>query len=565
MPLLFLSHAAVDSEAAVTLARRIEESPTAKERQLKVWQAEMSSAQEIGGSTHCRPHLSAPRPSPCMSGLVAVVQSSWSEVSVALDKAHKDAGYPLIPILAPGVSGDQLPSFLSQFQGVVDPARDEAQFEMLLRAVLGLEPRAAVTAEHDPFVGLQAFDGSKAHLFFGRDDEIKDLVVLLRDEHLVMVVGDSGSGKSSLVRAGLVPAFKGGQLVRPREAGPDNTIWYVIETRPGTDPFARLADSVRETAERTGAPPKIASELADLVRTKQPEKVRDAVLWGAPSDPHTPTKTLIVVDQFEEFRTSPDAADFVAALLRLAEPGDDRIRVVLTMRRDYYYLTASFGPLYKRLETNQRRARYLLHRPPKEKLRLCIVSPLRLAAVPEAERDALAAAVLKDVGDEPGEVALLQMALWRTWTQRKAHGDLLRSYNAIGRVEGALAQAAEEVFDQRLSDEERARCEPLFVRLVRPGEAGGATRRVAALAEFDEPTRELARRLAEEKYSRLLTIGEDRVELTHEALATQWLRYQRWIANTPNDPRGDDLRLLQLLSAAAVRWGQASHEAGTNS
>ena len=141
----------------------------------------------------------------------------------------------------------------------------------------------------------------------------------------------------------------------------------------------------------------------------------------------------------------------------------------------------------------------------------------------------------------------------------------MRAYGEIGRVEGALAQAAEEVFG-RLGADDRQRAENLFVRLVRPGEAGGATRRVARLAEFDEDTQRLARHLSEEDQWRLLALGESTVEIAHEQLGTQWLRYQRWLANAPGDaaqgvlpdPRGDDLRLLQSLIVEAARWHAAS-------
>src|SRR5262249_15217840 len=142
--------------------------------------------------------------------------------------------------------------------------------------------------------------------------------------------------------------------------------------------------------------------------------------------------------------------------------------------------------------------------------------------------------------------------------------DLVRAYGEIGRVEGALAQAADDVFNH-LSLEEQRRAETLFVRLVRPGEAGGATRRVARFEEFNPSTRTLADKLSQKEQWRLLTIREDTVEIAHEQLATQWLRYQRWIVNLPGDPehgipadpRGDDLRLLQLLIAGAARWEAA--------
>jgi hypothetical protein len=257
-----------------------------------------------------------------------------------------------------------------------------------------------INLEREPFVGLQAYASNKAHLFFGREKETEELVSLLRETPLVLVTGDSGSGKSSLVLVGLVPAFRGGLLGSAREEGPDQTIWHVVETRPGTDPFGRLADDVREAAERTGTNPTKASELAELVRTLQPDKVRDAALSGAPKNPGGPTKVLVVVDQFEEFRTSPQAAAYVAALLRLATPGDDpRTRVVLTMRRDYLYVCDSFPDLTDRVQGGKPSSRYLLHRMSREGLHAIITKPLDLAGIDEADREDLARMVLKDVGD----------------------------------------------------------------------------------------------------------------------------------------------------------------------
>jgi TPR repeat protein len=197
-----------------------------------------------------------------------------------------------------------------------------------------------------------------------------------------------------------------------------------------------------------------------------------------------------------------------------------------------------------------------------------ITRSLDLAGIGEEDREGLARAVLRDVGDAPGELALLQMALWRTCAKAGGKGHrLVPAYEAIGRVEGALAQAAEEVFG-RLLAEDQERAETLFVRLVYPGEAGGVTRRVARLAEFNETTQTLARVLADEKQWRLLVVQEETVEIAHEQLATQWQRYQRWIVNLPDDPehktaqdpRGDDLRMLQALAAAAARWERVEAE-----
>src|SRR5262249_3504425 len=387
-------------------------------------------------------------------GSHGVVNWVWDEVSVALDRVHKERGYPLVPVFAPGTTSADLPSFLSQYQGVGDPEQPD-ELRKLLRAVLRLEPRSKLAIEREPFVGLQAYDSNKAHLFFGREKETDELIALLRQTPLVLVTGDSGSGKSSLVLAGLVPAFRGGRFARSGDEGPDETIWYVVETRPGTDPFGRLADGVRDAAEHTGAGTAKASDLADLVRTRQPDKVRDAVLSGAPKYPGRATKVLVVVDQFEEFRTSPQAPAYVATLLRLAAPDDDRIRVVLTMRRDYLYACDSFPDLSARLQ-GAPSPRYLLHRMSPNGLREVITRPLDLAGIDERDREDLARGVLKDVGDEPGELALLQMALWRTWSEARGRGsDLVRAYGEIGRVEGALAQAADDVFNHLSLEEQR--------------------------------------------------------------------------------------------------------------
>jgi formylglycine-generating enzyme required for sulfatase activity/energy-coupling factor transporter ATP-binding protein EcfA2 len=559
---LFLSHAGIDREAALRLARQLEGSEDAKVHGLKVW----IDADDLGAGGRWKDALqSALDDSTAFAVYVGnrgVVNWVWSEVSVALDRAHKDPNYRIIPILATGTKPTDLPSFLFQYQGVGDPSLPE-EFQKLLRGALRLDARAEIALERHPFIGLQSYTSNQVHLFFGREKETEELIALLQKTAFVLVTGDSGAGKSSLVLAGLVPAFRGGRLGRPTDAGPDQTIWHVIETRPGNDPFKHLADSVRAAAEQSGMRPLVASELADLIRTRQPDKVRDAVLAGAPIDPAArPTKILIIVDQFEEFRTSPDAASYATTLLHLAAPDDDRIRVVLTMRRDYQYICDSFENLRERLQSGGTAVRYMLRRMSPDGLRAAITKPLTVAGIDEADRDDLARAVLKDVGDEPGELALLQVALWRTWSEANGRGpNLVRAYDRIGRVEGALAQAAEKVFGD-LSPEEQQRAETLFVRLVRPGEAGGATRRVARLEEFDEPTRALADRLAQEKQWRLLTIHEDTVEIAHEQLASQWLRYQLWISNIPadaqrgvsSDPRGDDLRLLQSLIADAARW-----------
>lgn len=566
-PIVFLSHAGIDVEAALRLADRIQESAPARESRLTVWIDRRNLRAGVQWKQSIQEALSQSSAFVVYVGSRGVVNWVWDEVSVALDRAHADPLYPIIPVLGPGVSPRDLPGFLAQYQCVADPSDQAPEaFQTLLRGVLRMDARAPVAAVLEPFVGLRSFDSHLAHLFFGREREVDELVELLRREHLVMVVGDSGSGKSSLVKAGLVPAFLGGRLITADIAKPDNTRWHTVATRPGTDPFNRLADSVRDAARKSGLDAKNSSDLAELVRgvhgtagvvSRSEDRIRDALLASVEADRDSPSKVLLIVDQFEEIAAAPDAREYARILAKLADPADDRVRVAITMRRDYYYICASFEPLYKRLEANGRRARYLLQRMHEAALRKCIVMPLQLAGCEERARSNLADALLADVGGEPGELALVQMALWRTWSVRHLHGDdLLAAYGAIGRIEGSLAQAAREVFEE-LTLEEQQQAEALFVRLVTPGELGAVVRRLAQLEEFDAKTQSLARRLAEEQHARLITLGEGTVEITHEQLATQWIQYQQWISNAPGDRRGDDMRVLGRLINDCENWASA--------
>jgi hypothetical protein len=214
-PLLFLSHSGADTDAALELARRIEASPEAQAHGLQVWIDKKDLLPGPRWKDQLQEALGRSTAFAVYVGSRGVVNWVWDEVSVALDRAHQAPGYPVIPVLAPAADLKALPSFLTQYQGVRDVERDVEAFAQLLRGVLRLEARAPIEAEREPFQGLEAFDSGRAHLFFGREEETAELVELLRTESLVMVVGDSGSGKSSLVKAGLVPRFRGGALARP--------------------------------------------------------------------------------------------------------------------------------------------------------------------------------------------------------------------------------------------------------------------------------------------------------------------------------------------------------------
>ena len=167
-----------------------------------------------------------------------------------------------------------------------------------------------------------------------------------------------------------------------------------------------------------------------------------------------------------------------------------------------------------------------------------------------SEQDAVIASIRRDITDRAGDLALVQMALYAMWQKHRADGvDLLVAYSQVGGVVGALAHEAEQVRTRRLDATERGLLAPLFIRLARLGETGGATRRAADLADFDGPRRALASKLATEDCGRLLLAGEKSVEVAHEALITQW----PWLQNTLNEAAGD-MRVLDRLMDKARRW-----------
>jgi hypothetical protein len=545
---LFLSHSGADAPAALALRERILRSPEAKQYGLDVFvdvpdlRAGQRWKDQLQKALDCSTAFAV------YVGSRGVVNWVWDEVSVALDRVHKDPEYPVIPVLSVYADVDRLPSFLRQFQAVRNVETETEQYRKLVAASLRLSHGSVITIEDRPFQGLAAFDTSRADLFYGREDETAALVEAIRSQSLVMVVGDSGSGKSSLVKAGLVTKFRHGALAAAGQEGGDERVWHSVETRPGGRPFRRLANALVNIAQANNRSPKECNEIAELVDTpsgigRDPGRIRRAIQLTAPQN----AEILLVIDQFEELFTLADAADqkpFADAVLGLADPKDTSIRVVLTMPWDYYHLCSTIPPLYTRLEANDRRARFTLNAMTNKGLRDCIERPLERAGRPQDERRALADVVLKDVGQRPSNLALLEMALTKAWNRRVEHdGNMIEAYIAIGRVDGALATTADEVVDKKLLEHERPMVEPLFVRLVKLGDTGGASRRIATRRELgggnwqdDRPAGtwwELVQKLAQEEYDRLVLVSETTAEITHEALVTSWGGVCRLVGQQP--------------------------------
>ena len=473
-----------------------------------------------------------------------------SEVRLALSRATSAVDYPFIPILSRESAGAAaLPPFAQQYQGVHDPLNNPEEFAKLLRAVLGRSPREKAVALENPFVGLKSMTEADADRFFGRNEEIAALVDKLKLHRLIAVVADSGAGKSSLAQAGLIPAFRGGKLSDMAGREPDDRLWHVVVMRPGRDPIEGLKRGVTEAAERLGCSADQCAGLRKRVDLSNRSETAYAIRCDLPVGQ---TETLLIVDQFEELLTETAEAaraPFVDFLMALAAAGG--FRIVLTLRADHFNLCRPLTDLFEHLTRDNHDAVLRLGRITDAGIAEAVRKPLALAGHTDlAEQDAVIALIRRDISDRPGDLALVQMALYAMWQHHKANAaGLLIAYSQVGGVAGALAHEAESVRTHRLDAGERELLTSVFTRLARLGETGGATRRVADLADFDPAHRALAGKLATEDCGRLLLAGETSVEIAHEALITQW----PWLQNALQHV-APDMRVLDRLMDRTRRW-----------
>jgi hypothetical protein len=489
-----------------------------------------------------------------------------AEVRVALSRVNTDESFLFIPTLAPESAGSSaLPPFAKLYQGVRDPLGDGKELAKLLKAVLRADWDKSIRLIDEPFVGLRSMREEEADRFFGRNAEIAELVEKFRRHRIVAIVADSGTGKSSLAEAGLAPAFRGGALADPMREEARDKVWQVVTMRPRADPVEGLRQGVEIATQKLGRSLADVASLRDSVSLADADETAFALQCGLP--PHK-TTTLLIVDQFEELFTETPAAlaaPFVKLLLDLAE-GDKDVRVLLTMRADYFNLLSDIKDaagetirgsdgktLFDRLNAEGGDAILRLKRISQDGLADAVRKPLMLAG--EADRaacDALLKAVRQDISDQPSDLPLLQVALRAAWQEHKAtRRPMLEAYQSVGGVRGALANEAEKV-RKALPANDQARLPSIFVRLVRLGDTGGATRRTAPLDEFDAARQALLRRLGADEYGRLVSVAETTAEIAHEGLITQW----PWLQGRLRDDARDVRRLDRMMSRSR-EWSQA--------
>ena len=390
-------------------------------------------------------------------------------------------------------------------------------------ALSGPHTPARVAAEGIcPFKGLASFEPVDADYFFGRERLVAELVARLVGASFLGIVGPSGSGKSSVLRAGLLPALAGGVL-------PGSEGWRRLLLRPGERPL----DELRRVLV-SGAKDPLAEALDAL-----------------PGD----ARLLLAVDQFEELftacRSDAERAAFADTLSRAAADPEGRAVVVVALRADFYGRFAAYPGLAELLGGNQ----VLVGPMQASELRRAVELPAgRVGLRVEPE---LADALVDDVEGEPGALPLLSTALLELWQKREAGALTLAAYRESGGVHGAVARLAEGTY-ARIPDERRQLVRAVMLRLVGEGESDASVRRRAPLAELDlERNEDVADVLATLADSRLVTVSEGNVEVAHEALLREWPRLREWIEE---DTEGR--RLRRHITQAATEWAAAGRDQG---
>ncbi|HEX6471683.1 MAG TPA: AAA family ATPase [Streptosporangiaceae bacterium] len=456
-----------------------------------------------------------------------------------------------VATLAEAAGGKVLPSLQVTLAYVEacggDSGAWEARWREVAEELAAADAAAGEELETAPYRGLMTFGPGDAEWFFGRRRLVGRLLERLSTASFVAVFGPSGSGKSSLLRAGLLPALERGGI--PGSAG-----WRVLLFTPGSHPMEALASGL---AAVTGAS---ARSLHDDLMA-EPARIRPALRRVLPAGAKTPC-VVFVVDQFEEaFTLCRDAAErarFVDCLLAaggIDGHGDLACRVVLGVRADFYARCAEYPALVAALNDRQ----LLVGSMSDDELREVATGPAAHAGL-KIER-ALVEVIVADARGEPGALPLVSHALLETWRRRKADVLTLAVYRGAGGIHGGIAQSAERVFAGFDPDGQRI-VHRLFLRLTALGEGTEDTRRRVPMAELldgqnGQDGQAVSAVLERLSAARLLTVGQDEVQVAHEALIRHWPRLRGWLA--------DDRDLLvahRRLTEAAVEWDRHGRDDG---
>lgn len=391
----------------------------------------------------------------------------------------------------------------------------------------------------NPYKGLRAFREGDADDFFGRDDLIRRLQGRMNLENggqrFLAVVGPSGSGKSSVVKAGLIPSLRQGAL-------PDSDDWFVTEMYPSSQPMAELEAALLRVA--INPPESLIHQLEEDERG-----LMRALKRILPADDDT--ELVLIIDQFEELFTQVEIEKarlhFLNSLRTALEDPKSRLRVIVTIRADFYD-----RPLqYEALGELMRRQTEVVLPLSTADLQSAILGPVDRVGV--TMEPGLAQSIIDDVGEQPGTLPLLQYALTELFERRTGRLLTLQAYTDIGGVTGALARRADELY-RNFTPQQQEAARQLFLRLVTLGEGTEDTRRRVRRVELGTDPH-LDEVIGTFGQYRLLTFDRDpvtrgpTVEVAHEALIRTWERLREWIADSR-----EDLRVQRRLTAATAEW-----------
>lgn len=400
----------------------------------------------------------------------------------------------------------------------------------------------------NPYKGLRAFQESDADDFNGREALIGRLLDRMVEDHPMMrflaVVGPSGSGKSSVVKAGLIPALRRGEIL-------GSETWFIVEMLPGASPIQELADALLSITVNP------LPDLEDRLRASN-MALKDLVWEALPGDDDS--ELVLAIDQFEEVFTQGTDEErdiFLQNIYEAVMAEDSRLRVIVTMRADFYdrpLMVQKFSGLM------QQRTEVVVPMTIEE-LQRAVTAPARRVNV--FFQQGLAAAIVTEVAEQPGVLPMLQYALTELFEKRESGILTLSAYQELGGVLGALARRADEIYTG-LNPEKQEATRQLFLRLVTLGEGTEDTRRRALVSEILSASKDpqvMQEVIDTFGKSRLLTFDRDPItrspttEVAHEALIREWKRLRTWL-----DEGREDVRFQRLLSAASAEWDNSNRE-----
>ncbi|MFN8376668.1 MAG: protein kinase [Anaerolineae bacterium] len=403
----------------------------------------------------------------------------------------------------------------------------------------------------NPYKGLRAFQEADSSDFFGREAFIEKLLKRLQEpgafSSFLAVVGPSGSGKSSVVKAGLIPSLRKGAM-----HGSEN--WFYVEMTPKAHPMAELEQALMKVSTKRDV------SFGQTLRAEDGYGLFRALDVALPDEK---TELVIVIDQFEELYTlTEDEAEreqFLKVLVKAVGEALSRVWLVITLRADFVdrpLQHQEFGNLITE------RIEFVLPMSAKE-LEQSIVGPANRVGL--KIEGSLIAVIVSDVNKQPGALPLLQYALTELFNTRRGVTLTMDAYRAMGGISGALARRADELYVQ-MKNESKQAARQLFLRLITINEGSEATRRRAMQSELtsvaDEAEKQRIQQIMNNfaKY-RLLTFDNDpttrapTVEIAHEALVREWGEFQKWI----RDSR-EQLQAQRRLSTATEDWTKANRD-----